>query len=255
MNDRPGQAKLSSPELDARGSYLAAVISYCTAPRVSKSAKSAFGSKTIISTLSGFIPLFKFLIFLVVVLAPFLTPVHAAGSKGDMGSSGGGYGIACFDTELDANSASTLLVASQPLTAKLKQSIKRLVTLDYWEWENQHSSPLIDVANAESFQDVVKRVQSNVKKAAPFFAFRLQQVARRIHFQSWAPTSHLENASDAHPSQPLPPECRLVPLATRYSSGNNLAGMGPVRVCLRFRLSMIIVSDQHAHRILDSSIN
>lgn len=166
--------------------------------------------------------------------AAFLTVslAEAKGSKaGGWGSSGGGSGVACFATEEEAKEADAYIQEGKPLPKEVRQKIRRLITLEYFEWEEYKKTNAvygIHSFQSKEFNGILKEVDQRASMVSPLFVYRLKQAGDLIRFSSWQAQQSVPKVDDAKPRFPIPLNCRQIQIAIRYSNNNNTYGEGPV---------------------------
>ncbi|MFZ3229830.1 MAG: hypothetical protein WA160_06470 [Pseudobdellovibrio sp.] len=147
-------------------------------------------------------------------------------ANGGWGSSGGGGGVACFDSVARANQADEYIDANIAIPKNLKKHIATLVTLDYWEWQQKQSFKLI-VPSSENYEKIISEVKSSMAFTAPLFIYRLLQVSQLIETSSWIGKESIQRIYDANPTENLTDNCRLVQLVARYTKDKYNKGDGP----------------------------
>lgn len=153
---------------------------------------------------------------------------NADGKNGGWGSSGGGGGVACFQTQEQADQAEKFLQQGQVLPADLKQKMQELVILDYWDWKQEKRFELFTPIQSTGL-NILHEVQDRVAEIAPLYIYRLRQGAELIDFSTWEKKANLARIEDATPGKPLPANCKIVQLAARYTKEVFESGAGPSR--------------------------
>lgn len=162
-------------------------------------------------------------LFLLLSLS-FGTQAHAGG----WGSSGGGSGVACFANKTQADRAKIFVRNAKPLPAELKKQITTLETLDYWEWAQKKSFPLLDV-KSKTAEGIISEMQSHTQFFASIFIYRLQQSAQIIHPADWSTKESIPRIYDAKPAHEIPDNCSQVQLAARYTKESYPLSNGPTQ--------------------------
>ena len=159
------------------------------------------------------------------VAAPAPTQTADAGG---WGSSGGGYGVACWASPDEAKQADDAIANAKPFAAKTKSAIRSLVALETWEIEKKlRSWPNL------SAREILAAVDARIADASPLFALRLEQLKPVIRRERWTANADgkaWRATEDAHPKRPLPPECRLAQLVIRRTDHRDAYAAYPDRL-------------------------
>jgi hypothetical protein len=146
-------------------------------------------------------------------LAPVQPPVPQATSDETGWVSSGGGGVACFGNEEDAAAAEKLAAEGRDL-GELKSRIRRLVTLDYWDFNGE----LTFEPAGKSAEALLEEVGALFELHTPIFHERYQLLKNNVRYETWEAKSALPLITDRTPRKPLTdPKCRLVQLAVRHS--------------------------------------
>lgn len=133
----------------------------------------------------------------------------------------GGDGVACWNSQEEAQRAEAEIGVYGILSEKSKAAIASLVTLEYWEFKDKVYFPEM----ATSREQVLQKVQSFLEEYAPIFASQLKIVSDRISIDTWQKMDGVRQISDSTPARSIKKEnglCRLVQLAGRFSKSRGI---------------------------------
>lgn len=139
--------------------------------------------------------------------------------EGDWSTKGNGTGILCYKdnsqlAEVDKFLASNLLIP----TKILQKGILRI--LESWEQEQNYLTPIKTRSN-ENWKSIYDRAGVNIRNLIPIFMQKVDHSAKWTDFALWLEADQqdaiVETVEQVTPKFPIPKNCRLIPVVTRYS--------------------------------------
>lgn len=144
----------------------------------------------------------------------------------------GGDGVACWQSEEEANEAEKQLLDPKVghLDQKTKETIVSLEVLDYWEKKKKTGLDSLEQYNLLK-AEVHKRVNQELKLSVPLFFRLYKRVHKPIGSAYWQAKANVSQVNDTTPKslessslrdskfdevKSKSPNCRLVQLAVRY---------------------------------------